>query len=199
MTEPKTDSASPAAPVAAAPAERPYMPVAITRDGQYLVQGKLRTGTPPDRYFMPWKNASDPRMFVKNGQLVAVHGIVVFKFEGFYDCEKLPHREARYVEVVRSDFDPKDCVELIPFDIEKYGEDLNKAYQADNGSLPESLKSLSAFGGIAPANDEAKEAAPAATETPASPSATPAATSAVAAMQEQQAADTAPKGAETAA
>ena len=149
-------SASPAEPEK--PKGKPWIPVMVARDNAYLVQQGDNYGVPPDRWFMPWCNTSDPRLFVKNGIRMPVHGIVVFKFDGIRECPELARDEARYHEVCRTDFDNRDCIEIGQFDLEAYAKKLNDAY-ALNKTVPDGVDVLSQLG-EAPqaANDSAPQA-----------------------------------------
>jgi len=136
------------------PKGKPWQPVMVTRDGAYLVRGGDNYGTPTDRYFLPWVDSSDPRQFMKKGQLIKPFGIVVFVFDGIHPCPNLPRDEARYHEIVRSDFDPTDCVQVGAFNLEAHADELNTAYQK-NQQVPPSVTALQALGSVPAANDSA--------------------------------------------
>jgi hypothetical protein len=104
---------------------RPWWPVIVTKDSEYLIRAKPHEGQPPRQIVMPWVNQSDPRTFVNNGQKWPVHQLIVFEFDRFVVTPKLGHDEARYYEVGRMDFDPTDCVQITDFDLEEYARSLN--------------------------------------------------------------------------
>lgn len=133
---------------------RQWLPVCVTRDRQYLVNGTPQKIAPADKIFLPWHNNSDPRMFVKNGEIIRPHGIVIFKLAGHDSLPELDHDRYWYAEVARSDFDPTGCVPIEFQDMEKYGAQINQAYL--NGKVePPAVASLSEIPSVQPAQPPA--------------------------------------------
>lgn len=116
--------------------ERPWVPICVAAGNQYLIKPP-QAGNPPDRMLMPWLDQSDPRMFVRNGELIKPYGIVEFAFVRIDPCPELDHDRAFYRELVRTDFDPTGCVPITYFDIEKLGKDLNTAQEMLQKSIPD--------------------------------------------------------------
>jgi hypothetical protein len=114
--------------------ERPWVPILVTREGQYIIFKDKMTGVPGEKYFAPWIDPSDTRLFVRNGKLVRPYGIVTYAFDGIDSRPELDHDHARYHEVERSDFDPTGCVPIEHFDLEKYAKALNAPTANENAA-----------------------------------------------------------------
>jgi hypothetical protein len=124
-----TESASPE--TGDQPKEKPIFHVCVASDNSYIVKRQKTEGEPPKSLFVPWLNAADPRMFVRNGELIKPYGVVAFGFQRMVYLSDVAHDMAIYREVARTDFDPSDCVPIQYFDIEKLAESLNTPNTAE--------------------------------------------------------------------
>lgn len=106
------------------PKQRPWVPICVATGNRFLVK-VAETGTPPARIMLPWTDPNDRRLFVRNGELVSPYGVVEFAFIGLASYPELDHDLAVYKELVRTDFDPSDCVEIKYFDMDKLAAKLN--------------------------------------------------------------------------
>ena len=58
---------------------------AITR---YMVRHGKADGLLPGKILIPFLNSNDPRMFVRNGELIKPYGIVEFEYERTELCRR---------------------------------------------------------------------------------------------------------------
>jgi hypothetical protein len=109
------------------PPEKPWFPICVSKDNAYLVKSQPKTGKPPAKILMPWVDSNDPRLFVRNGELIKPYGVVEFEFVRLEECPELDHNRACYREINRSNFDPAGCAPIQYFNLEKHAEVLNEA------------------------------------------------------------------------
>jgi len=86
---------------------------------------------------LPWVDTEDPRLFVRNGELIRPYGITEFAFVRLESCPELDHDRACYRELVRVDFDPTGCVPIKYFDLEKLSDSLNGAQELAESRIPD--------------------------------------------------------------
>ena len=127
-----------AALAAKAPKERGIIHLCVTSDNSYIVKHPKQAGAPPEKIFVPWLTESDPRFFVRNGELIKPYGVVEFALQRIEPCPELNHDRAFYKEVSRTEFDPTGCVPITYFDIEKLAESLNAAQTLMEERIPDS-------------------------------------------------------------
>jgi hypothetical protein len=117
------------------PKERPWFAVCVDKANSYMLRGP-KTGKPADRILVPFVDPNDQRMFVRNGELIKPYGITEFAFVRMESCPELDHDRACYRELVRADFNPSGCVPIKYFDIEKLADDLNRAQETVEETIP---------------------------------------------------------------
>lgn len=122
-------------------APRPIFHVCVTRDNSYMVQRQKTEGRPPAKFLMPFVNTADPRLFVRNGELIKPYSIIEFELCEMVGLPEVSHDQAIYAEVGRTEFDPAGCVPIQYFNLEKVAEDLNAAEpEVENIVADESLQ-----------------------------------------------------------
>jgi hypothetical protein len=119
--------------------ERPWFAICVGQGNSYALRGP-KTGKPPARIMLPWVDPADPRMFVRNGELIKPYGITEFAFQRMEPCPELDHDRACYKELVRAEFDPAGCVPIKYFDLEKLSESLNGAQETLEQRIPDALE-----------------------------------------------------------
>lgn len=118
------------------PQPRPILHICASKDGAYMIRHQ-KGHRPPDKILIPYLIDKDPRMFVRNGELIKPYGIVEFEYERTELCPTLNHERAFYREIARRDFDPAGSVPIAYFNIEKLADDLNAAQAMVEKSLPD--------------------------------------------------------------
>lgn len=119
------------------PAKRPLFLICVARDNSYAIRTHTADGNPPEKVLIPFVNPSDPRFFVRNGELIKPYGVTEFAFQRAELCPDLGHDRAFYHETGRREFDPTGCVPIKYFDIEKVSDDLNAAQAMIERLTPE--------------------------------------------------------------
>jgi hypothetical protein len=117
--------------------ERPIFHVCVASDGSYMVRPQKASGTQSSKIYIPWLDSTDPRMFVRNGELIKPYGIVEFEYLRTVSWPELNHDIAFYKEASRTGFDPTGCVPINYFDIEKVGKQLNEAHALLEERIPD--------------------------------------------------------------
>jgi hypothetical protein len=116
--------------------ERQWIAMCVDSGNQYMLRAP-KTGKPPARIMVPFLDPNDPRMFVRNGELIKPYGITEFAFIRMESCPELDHDRACYKELVRAEFDPTGCVPIKYFDLEKLADSLNAAQEVLEQRVPD--------------------------------------------------------------
>ena len=102
-----------------------------------MVQPHKGSGAAPAKILVPFLNPNDPRMFVRNGELIKPYYVVEFAFVRMDLAPELSHDRAFYRETGRIEFNPTGCVPISYFSIEKLEKDLNSALELLEKGIPD--------------------------------------------------------------
>jgi hypothetical protein len=102
-----------------------------------MVNAQKTDGLPPDKILVPFLIASDPRMFVRNGELIKPYQVLEFKLVRQESFPEMKHDMAIYSEVSRAEFNPAGCVPIQYFDIAKLDKELNAANALLEARIPD--------------------------------------------------------------
>jgi hypothetical protein len=116
---------SPAPDQSAEAPKKPAMSVCIAKSGQVIVRGETLGEEPRKTLYMPLNINQDPRMFVKNGEIVRPFVTFEFKFRRTVEVSGID--VSLYQEVGMKEFDPTDMVLIGMRSLEKDFNELNAA------------------------------------------------------------------------
>jgi hypothetical protein len=119
------------------PKKRPIFHVCIAADNTYMVNHQKTDGLPPEKILVPFLIASDPRMFVRSGELIKPYEVIEFKLLRLESFPEVKHDMAIYNEVSRTEFNPSGCVPIQYFDISKLDQQLNAANALLEARIPD--------------------------------------------------------------
>ncbi len=83
------------------PKERPLFHICTCAGGTYMINPQKHV-EPPPKILMPWLIPNDPRLFVRNGELIKPYSVVEFTLERTEICPPLNHDRAFYREASRT-------------------------------------------------------------------------------------------------
>jgi hypothetical protein len=95
----------------------------VCKNGQIIIRQATPGTEPPQKLLQPMNLNADPRLFVKNGEIVRPFVVFTFKFRRTIDVSGVDI--SLYSEVSVAEFDPSDMVPIAMRSLDKDFDELN--------------------------------------------------------------------------